>query len=328
VAFIYGGVNGERLAEGRCTLHRVAAATKYDAVLPARLLRLVRRVQPDVIHTWLTHMDILGGVVAHLLRKPWVMSERSAALAYRRTLLNWSRVATGRHAHGIMANSPGGAEYWREHGVEASRIVVVPNFVASDEIERATTVGGPDVGPDDEVVLYVGRLSHEKNLPTLIEAMDGVVRRRPRARLVLCGEGPLRRRLIAQTRSARLDRRVVFAGFVACVAPWLKRASIVVAVSAFEGHPNAVLEAVAAGVPVIVSDIPAHRSILDEDSASFVSVGGSHALTAAILEDLEHPNAAAQRAERARRHVAWPSLASTSMRYEDVYRRAIEIASR
>ena len=65
-------------------------------------------------------------------------------------------------------------------------------------------------------------------------------------------------RLLATIRSAGLRERVIFAGFVDDVASWLKRAGAMVAVSRFEGHPNAVLEAMAAGLPVVVGRLPDH----------------------------------------------------------------------
>src|SRR5207249_2896769 len=96
-----------------------------------------RRIRPDVIHTWLTQMDIVGGAVARVLRVPWVLSERSAASSYPPVLLNRLRVAAGRRADIVAANSPGGAEYWQAHGYPAARIEIVPNFVPTSELDAA-----------------------------------------------------------------------------------------------------------------------------------------------------------------------------------------------
>ena len=111
------------------------------------------------------------------------------------------------------------------------------------------------------------------------------------------------------------------------MASWLKRASVSVAVSRCEGHPNAVLEAMAAGAPVVVSDIPAYRSILDQESALFVAGNDPRAIAAAIVEALEDRVAADQRAVRARLALPSQSLAATAVRYEGVYRQAIELAA-
>ncbi|MEA2235588.1 MAG: hypothetical protein QOC81_312 [Thermoanaerobaculia bacterium] len=327
VAFVGPGVNSDRLAGTGVTLHRLATAAKYDPSLVARAFKLVRRPRPDVVHTWLIHMDIVGGGVARLLRVPWVMSERSAALSYPPTLLNRVRVATGRHATLILPNSDGGAGYWAAQAVDRSRIEVIPNFVPMGEMASAAPLDDSRISTGDELVIHVGRLSPEKNLTTLVDSLQHVVRERPRAKFAFCGDGPMRDDLMAQVRAAGLDARVIFAGFVHDIASWLRRSSAVVAVSLCEGHPNAVLEAIAAGVPLIVSDIPAYRSILADDAAFFVSGGDNRAIGAAIAKALADRPEAEARAGRARSALTSQSLEETAKRYEDAYRRAIDIAA-
>jgi glycosyltransferase involved in cell wall biosynthesis len=326
VAMLRGGVYAQRLADSRCVLHRVPASFKYDPFLVPRVAGLVRRIRPGVIHTWLTQMDIVGGAVARLLRVPWVLSERSAAPSYPPVLLNRLRVAAGRRADIIAANSPGGAEYWQAHGFPAARIEVVPNFVPASEIDTAPPLDDARIAADDELVVHVGRLSPEKNLSTLIAAMEVVCRERPRARLALCGEGPLRDVLADQVHAAGLQERVVFTGFVPNVASWLKRSSAVVAVSLVEGHPNAVIEAIAAGVPLVLSDIPAYRAVVDETSASFTPAGDVRAMAAAIAGTLQERAGALARAARARAAIASLSLDAAVTRFENVYVRAVVIA--
>src|SRR5262249_28336254 len=154
-------------------------------VLP-RVARLVRRVHPEVIHTWLTQMDIAGGMAAKLMRVPWVMSERSAAGLYPRNVMNRAREVIGRRADMIVANSPPGADYWRTLGVPPVRIEVIPNFVPREEIVAAPMLDDDRVVAGDELVVHVGRLSHDKNLLTLLTAMEEVCHKRPRAKLALC----------------------------------------------------------------------------------------------------------------------------------------------
>jgi glycosyltransferase involved in cell wall biosynthesis len=322
VAYVHSGVNLKRFEGSGCRLHHLVTSIKYDPLVVARSASLMRRLRPDVVQTWLAHMDIVGGAAARLLRVPWVMAERSAALSYPPTLLHRVRVAAGRRADRIVANSPGGAEYWTANGVDLSRLEVIPNSVKLWEIESAGPLDDARIGAGDELVLHVGRLSPEKNLGMLFNALPEVFSARPRAKLVLCGDGPLGERLAAQVSAAGLGGRVVFAGFVPNVGSWLKRASAVVSVSPCEGHPNAVLEAMAAAVPVVVSDIPAHRSMLDDDSAWFVA-NGARAIASGIIGALDARPRALQRAARARERVAALSPEATVTRYEDVYRRVV-----
>ena len=326
LAYIYPGVHLDALRPS-CELHRIRAWSKYDPLLPLRTLALVRRLRPDVVQTWLTHMDIVGGAAARLLRVPWVMTERSAALCYPPTALNFLRRTLGKHADLIAANSPGGADYWTSVGFDRARIEVIPNCLPAEMFAAAKPLDDARVADGDEVVLHAGRLAPEKNLPTVIEAMQAVVRARPRARLVLCGEGPLRDDLQRRAREAGLSDRVLFAGFVSNVASWMERASAVIAVSSYEGHPNAVLEAVAAGAPLVVSDIPGYRAVLPDDAALFVEVRNAASLAEGLLKTLDDRGAATQRAARARTAVEALSLDNVTSRYEAMYRRLLERAS-
>jgi glycosyltransferase involved in cell wall biosynthesis len=321
LASVRAGVNEDRLAGSRCHIHYLGASGKYDPRVFTRALSLTRRVDPDIVHTWLTHLDIIGGGVARLLRIPWVISERSAALSYPPTVLNRLRVAVGRGASHVVANSSGGAEYWRSQGFPSVRIDIVPNMISVAEFEAAPPLDDPRIAPDDELVLYVGRFSPEKNVAMLLDAMQHVLRMRPKAKLALCGEGPLYGELMNQAEVAGIGERVVFAGFVPDVASWMKRAAAMAAVSTFEGEPNVVLEAMVAGVPLVTSDIPAYRAILSEESASFVAVSNPIATAGAIVQTLQERDAALRRAARAREWVASRALAPTVTMLENVYGR-------
>jgi glycosyltransferase involved in cell wall biosynthesis len=229
----------------------------------------------------------------------------------------------GHHADLIVANSEAGAAYWKSVGVPASRIAVIPNFVAREEIERAEPLDDPRVSADDELVLHVGRLSPDKNLRVLIAAFEEVCRKRPRAKLALCGVGPWQDLLMEQVRRSDLESRVVFAGFVRNIPSWLKRADVVVAISEAEGHPNAVIEAIAAGAPIVLSAIPSHQAIVDDGGAAFVPFDDVRAVAHAIDETLQDRSAALQRAARAKSTVAELTLDAAVRQYRDAYRRAI-----
>jgi glycosyltransferase involved in cell wall biosynthesis len=321
VAYVYSGIYLEPLAKSRCAMHRIAISRKRDPLVLLRVARLVRRLRPDVIHTWLTHMDIAGGMSAKLLRIPWVMSERSAAGLYPPTMMNRFREVIGRRANLIVANSPGGADYWRGLGVPAGRIEVIRNFVSLEEIAAAPMLDDCRVSAGTELIVHAGRLSPEKNLLTLLAAMEEVFRKRPHAKLALCGEGPLRDTLAAQVSARGLEERVIFAGFVRNVASWLKRANVAITISETEGHPNAVLEAAAAGAPLVLSDIGAHRAIVNDSSAAFVSALEARAVAEAIDRTLDDRDAALGRAARARSAVAGLTLDATVIEYESAYLR-------
>ena len=134
-------------------------------------------------------------------------------------------------------------------------------------------------------MLFVGRLAPEKNLPFLLEVMRDVIRE-SNAGLVVCGVGPERPTVETQIRTLGLGDRVRMLGYRSDVWRLMKCAGVVVNPSRFEGQPNAVLEAMACGTPLVVSDIPAHREFLSPGRAALLSPRAHDAWVGAIREAL------------------------------------------
>jgi len=100
----------------------------------------------------------------------------------------------------------------------------------------------------------------------------------------------------------------------------MKRASVMVNVSVFEGNPNAVLEAIACGTPVVVSDISGHRDLVDDRSAWIVDPTSTESMRAGVLGALSDRVEAGARAARARQMVASPSAEEVAASFEAIYR--------
>jgi glycosyltransferase involved in cell wall biosynthesis len=148
----------------------------------------------------------------------------------------------------------------------AREVHLVPNGVDTQRfIPRA--VAGRRRGPAR--ILYVGRFSPEKNLPTLVGAAAKLARWLP-LRLVLVGAGPLEPALRERARAASLD--VEFPGVVPQerLPPFYAGADAFVLASFTEGHPKVLLEAMAAGVPCVASDCEGNRSLVVDGSTGLL----------------------------------------------------------
>jgi len=253
-------------------LHRFKTLSNYDPLLFWQLIRLVRRVNPDIIHSWILQMDILGGIAAKFNGIPWIIREPSSVMAYPQTWKNRLRVWVGSDASAIISNSAGGDDYWKSLLPDSHRFIV-PNGLPCEVIEKvipALPSGLKNV--NNPIVLYVGRLTPEKNLKSLFEVLFYVGQQQSIS-AIICGEGPLRPELEVLSHKLGLDAYINFTGYLPTKSVWalMKKAAVFVSLSEFEGCPNTVMEAMACNCPLIVSDISAHREILDESCALFIN---------------------------------------------------------
>jgi glycosyltransferase involved in cell wall biosynthesis len=320
VALVSGGPNLDRLRRG-ATVHRLRARGSYDPRILLQLFATIGSLQPDLLQVWVPQMEILGAIAARRTGVPWILSERSAEQAYPPTFKYRVRARLATRAAAVISNSVGGDRYWKERLDGRVRRYIIPNALPLSEIDSASAAGTATTrcGPGVKVVLFAGRLSAEKDPETLVRALVPVLAR-PDVVAVIAGEGPLRRRIAVLLHQLRLEDRVRLPGFIGDIWAWMKRADVFVSPTLFEGHPNAVLEAMACGCPLVVSDIPPHREFLDEASALLVPPGDSTRLGAAMAEVLTNPDAAARRADCASRIVRKWSLRAIARQYDHTYR--------
>ncbi len=190
------------------------------------------------------------------------------------------------------------------HGFPADRIVRIPNgvdtirFAPAPDPEAARRKTG--LGP--ETALFLGRLDAQKGLDVALQAWGKVVRSRPAAELVLAGDGPARAALEAEAHRLGLGNRVRFLGARQEPETLLRASRVFLLSSRSEGMSNALLEAMATGLPCVASRIGGNRDLLEDGiTGLLVPPGEPDALAealVAVLEDagLRHRLGAAARA--------------------------------
>ena len=155
-------------------------------------------------------------------------------------------------------------------GIKESRVIVMPNAVMvsvdsqalhRQRYERRKELG---IGSGEFVVGYLGRLSEEKGVRFLVEALSISLQGRGKLKLVIVGDGPEKSALKKLTRDYSLDSKVIFAGFQANTEPWLPVFDLFVLPSLTEGTPMALLEAMAAGIPVVASAVGGVPSVVKD----------------------------------------------------------------
>ncbi len=200
---------------------------------------------------------------------------------YLRTLGRW----TFNQADVVFCYTAVDKQRVRDLGV-TSQIEVVPNGIDTDRF----TPQGPKselVDSEGPVVLFVGRLVDGKRPWLAVEAFAEVLTEHPAAELYLCGNGPLREELEAQVRELGIDESVTFLGHVSYdeMPKVYRSGDVLVLPSRTEGVPRTVLEAMASGTRVVVSDLEHVQSVLSEHDY-VVDVTDSAATASAIMTSI------------------------------------------
>jgi glycosyltransferase involved in cell wall biosynthesis len=157
------------------------------------------------------------------------------------------------------------------YGIESQKIRIIPNYV---DLQRFSPTS---YGRQPNQIYFVGRLEEEKNLLSLLDAIDGLD-----VELTLIGTGSLEERLKEKARQAQLP--VCFLGKIPNIelCDHLNRASLFILPSYLEGHPKVLIEAMACGLPVIGTDVPGIRELIEHRETGYLCGTTPGELRAAI----------------------------------------------
>ena len=267
-----------------------------------KILMILHRNRPNIVSTWLAHMDLIGGIASKLLRIKWILNERSSAQAYSsktnqgaiNPLLLLLRNFLGKYSDIIIANSLPGKSYWEDFQLHQN-VNFIPNIIYLNESNdlKKSPLEEPLKQP---CILNVGSLIESKNCISLINAI-AIINKTRNLYLYVIGEGPLELPLKEHVKSLGLEEKIVFLGKINDWLPLLYQSEALVHPSLYEGMPNVVLEAINLKCPVLISKIDAHRSILDPHQALFFDPLDDKDLSDKILELLLNKEESSERSE-------------------------------
>jgi glycosyltransferase involved in cell wall biosynthesis len=272
-------------------LHVMGVRMRY-ALAP--LVRLIRRLRPDVVLSTLHHANCLALTAAALIPKapPIVVAiQNTSTIEFRRSATTMKRLVRGLiprlypRAQGIVALSRGVRDDLADWVPSLrGRIDVIYNAGCDarvlDGMDQTDEALPPVEGP---LLVACGRLVPQKGYPHLLDAFARLRARRP-AHLWIAGDGPMRSALVERSHALGIAPWVWFAGFRANPYALMRRADIFVLPSLWEGFANVIVEAMAVGTPVVASDCPYGPSeiIRGEYEGALVVPGDSQALAEAL----------------------------------------------
>jgi glycosyltransferase involved in cell wall biosynthesis len=280
------------------------------------------------IHTAATATALAGTLAGRWLSKPTILKITNSGTRndfYR--FRDGSGLPAAKRLAGVLRSATcvvtlnaSAADELLSEGFDPGQLVHIPNGVDVDHFPPKSRY---EVGPCANLT-YVGRLYPSKGLNVLLEALAQLPPV-PNWRLTLVGGGSARAQLAQQAGELGLEDRIEFVGEVPDVLPYLQQADLFVLPSHTEGISNALLEAMAAGLPCLATDNAGNRHVLTHNETGLLARVGDAADLASTLSTLLEDALLRERLGRAARHLVETcfSIASVTEAYVQLYRELI-----
>lgn len=293
-----------------------------------KVLSILKKFPFDLVHTHGYFADICALPVAKLIgMKRIATCHGFIDLNRKLNLYNSLDKTVLRLSDKVICVSESIKQILVAGGLREINLTVIPNAVSANhecsrENMRVSVRSAAGIGGDDPVVGYAGRLSEEKGLNTLFDAFQKVTLRKPKARLWVAGDGPLRSTLERLAGELEISNNVRFLGFQENIFQWMAALDVFVLPSLTEGMPMALLESMSMGTPAVASAVGDIPRVIDAGvNGLLVSPGAVGQLTQAILNVLDDKELAHQLSTNAIKTVQEKhSIVHWVRKIEDVYR--------
>jgi glycosyltransferase involved in cell wall biosynthesis len=290
-------------------VHVIQERFAFDFTVISAMGKLIATYDPEIVQTHSVKSHLLMRLTGIYRRRPWIAFHHGYTWTdlKMRAFNELDRLSLPSASKVVTVCRPFAAAL-EDIGVRAERIVIQHNSVrpfvpaADDKVLELRRTHR--ISPGTQVLLHVGRLSREKGQIDLIEAV-ALLRKENSERklcLIIVGDGPDSRKLEDAATASGVADWVVFAGHQADVAPYYTMADLMVLPSHTEGSPNTLLEAMAAGLPIVATAVGGILEIvIDGKDALLVEEHSPHALADGIARVLGDDNLRRQISGAARR---------------------------
>ena len=315
IALTRGGPLETELTQHQIPLTIIGKRHRLDLQALRRLRQHLATNRPNLLHTWLFAANAYGRIARTASPTTRVIVSERCVDSWKRRWQLWIDRRLITRTDQFLANSQAVAEFYRSVGVAAERIEVIPNGIDARSVPLAGN--GPDhaslrrevrdefhLPHDTALVTTVGRLAAQKRIDDLIWAIELLGHLAKTAHLLIVGDGPRRQALQQYAQQAGCQDRVHFAGHRDDVPRIYAASNVAWLASEFEGQSNSLMEAMAAGLPVVASDIPANAELVQDGiTGHLVPVGDAAEFAKRTARLLEDPERATQLGQAARNRI-------------------------
>jgi glycosyltransferase involved in cell wall biosynthesis len=306
-ALTRGGPYEADLARHEVPFTVIGKSWKADPRAYLSLKKLIRRLQPNLVQTWLFAANAYGRSAALGCGIKTVVASEQCADPWKR----WHELTIDRHlarrSARIVVNGRGVQEFYVGHGIDPQKFELIENGIAAHRpgvLSRDELLEQLKLPSDTKLVAAIGRLWPQKRLRDVIWAAELLQNIRDDVHFLIVGDGPERQRLERFRDNVQLQQRVHFLGHRDDVADFLEHIDVLWLASAYEGLPNIIMEAMAAGVPVVATNIAGNNDLVaDSRTGYLVEVGDKAGLARCANNILDDAQLAARLSAAARKEM-------------------------
>lgn len=296
VVLTHSGPREETLRAHDVPVHLINKRGKFDPLGLSRLKAKLLELRPDIVHTWLFAANSYGRIAARSVGVPVIIAGERCVdpwkgwwqLEIDRWLLNTTTA--------VVTNTSAVTQFYAKKKLPVDRFVVIPNAVEPPTfppLSRAEVCKRLRIEPRGKLVMSIGRLWPQKGYRDLIWCGELLHVAFQDVWYVIVGDGPERARLMHYRDQVRGDDSVRFVGERTDALELLSGADCLWNGSLYEGQSNTILEAMSLGIPVVASDIPGNRDLVEHEKTGYLfKLGDIAALTRQTNHLLSSPELA------------------------------------
>jgi len=322
----YKGRLAYKLEEEGISVIELGKRPRFDLSIIPKFIKVMRNNNSDIVHTHLWTSDFWGRLAAKLAGVPTIISTVHNVDSWKpKMFLVVDRILSYFTDKIIAVSDTVKYFYINNAKISAGKIKTIYNGIEvekfSIEVDKNNKRQELGLDPHNKIIAVIGRLVEQKGHIYFLEYCRKLLDKYSDIQGLIVGDGPLRRKLEERSKILGISNRVIFAGIRNDIAEILKVIDILVVPSLYEGLPTIILEAMAAGIPVVATDVGGNSELLINGETGFIVPSKDSSALADSIEKLLKSDALAKRmgSMGRRRAIVYFSLDKMVRETEELY---------